>query len=94
MKNLKKSKEINVSNHAIKRFKERCFYCFDWTDERIRKTLESVARHGKVLKKCPGNAYEVVFQGMIVRITYSGNRVVVITYLGNRTYQKWYRKVG
>jgi hypothetical protein len=86
--------EIVVTNHAVQRFRQRHFKAFDWPEEQIRKTLESVVKHGKVKKRCPGKVNEVVFQGLAIRMAHSKNKIIVITFLGNSTYQKWYRKVG
>lgn len=86
--------DIIVTNHAIKRFRQRHFKAYDWPEEQIRKTLEAIAKHGEVKKCCPGKVNEVIFQGLIIRTSCSKNKTIVITFLGNRTYQKWYRKVG
>ncbi len=87
-------KEIKVSNHAVERFRQRCFKCYDWPEEKIRKRLETIAQKGKVIKRCPGNAYEVMFENMVIRTAFSVNKLVVITCLGPRAYQNWHRKVG
>lgn len=91
---MKKVKEIIVSNHAVERFRQRCFSYYDWPEEKIRKKLITIARKGKVTKKCPGNAYEVVFEDMIIRTTLSNGQLIVITCLGPRAYRDWYRRVG
>ncbi len=91
---MKEIREIKVSDHAVERFKQRCFKCYNWPEEKIRQRLETIARKGKVIKKCPGNAFEVMFENMIIRTAVNNDKVVVITCLGSKSYRNWYRKAG
>ncbi len=91
---MKQTREIIVSDHAVERFKQRCFKCSNWPEEKIRKRLETIAQKGEVIRKCPGNAREVMFENMIIRTAISNGRVIVVTCLGSKAYRNWYRKAG
>lgn len=81
---------INVTEHAIKRYRER-FFDYSSPKDFIKKTLIEIARKGKVVCVKPGESdcAEVQYKGVYIVIANEEDIVTVITCLGDMIYRKW-----
>jgi len=93
---------INVTNHAVKRYRERLF---DYTssDESIVALLKKIAVKGTPIRFRPvscGNCTEVEYRNITVVVVHQDKHVTVLTCLGETAYRKWiknqdgYKKIG
>lgn len=84
---------INVTQHAINRYRERlCDYTS--STKNIRKKLKEAASLGKLIANKPasqGNCFERIYNdiSVIVIIDNNDDRATVVTCLGDTAYRKW-----
>lgn len=87
-------KDIHVSKHAVKRYRQRLFD-YRSTDEEIKKLLKEIAQKGKRLFTRPstrGTCVEVKFKGLSVVLFTDVSTSVITTFLGDDSYRKWVKK--
>ncbi len=84
-------KEIIISYHSIKKFKERT-RSWDILNEQAYKHLSLIAQRGSVTRRCPGDLYEITYNGEAVVARIEKNFIKVVTYLGNKAYRQWFRQ--
>lgn len=82
---------IIITNHAIEQYKQRA-RAWDETDEQIDKELRLIAQRGSVTRKCPGDRYEVTYNGDAVVAEIANKTISVVTFLGNKKYRHWFQK--
>lgn len=88
--------EIEVTKHAVKRYRDRMF---DHTSskEAIIKYLEEIARKGTRIQTRLGKwgrCVEVKYQGVSIVVVLQTDKTVVITCLGSTNYRKWIKRQG
>lgn len=84
-------KNISISKHAIKRYRQRLFN-YRSTDEEIKQLLNEIVRKGKRTFLRPssfGTCIEVEYKGLSIVLLTDKDHSVVITCLGDKTYRKW-----
>ncbi|OPX84815.1 MAG: hypothetical protein A4E53_03707 [Pelotomaculum sp. PtaB.Bin104] len=86
---------VDVSKHAINRYRERLFD-FKSSDEIIENLLREIASRGKRVKARPvtlGDCYEVTHKGVsIVLVIDDESKATILTCLGNAYYRKWVKR--
>jgi hypothetical protein len=83
--------EVLVSDHAIERYRKRTFK-WHLSDKQIKMILTDVARQGTIQRRRPGNAWEIVHNGISIVAEVNSNSIAVITCLGDTEYRKWAKK--
>ncbi len=81
---------IKVTEHAIKRYRER-FFDYSSTEDAIKNLLIETARKGTTVCKRPGNGHctELKYKDTYIVAAYEQDELTIITCLGNRMYRKW-----
>lgn len=82
---------INVTKHAVKRYRQRLF---DYTsaEEKIIKTLKEIVKNGRKISQRPssvGVCVEIYYRGISVVLLHTSNEGIIITCLGDKSYRKW-----
>jgi len=81
---------IIIRYHAIERFRERVFYAQKWSDEQIKERIRLIVKKGVFIKRKPGDAKEIRFEGIYLTIAQKGNTTIVITCNGDSAYRRWH----
>lgn len=81
---------IQVTEHAIKRYRER-FFDYSSPKAVIKDKLIEVARKGKKICIKPGDSVcaEVLHKGTYIVIACEEDNITIITCLGDLKYRKW-----
>lgn len=85
---------INVTKHAVKRYRERLFD-YKSSEEKIKDLLKEVASKGKQIDWRPstwGNCIEVKYRGISIVLVNDRDRKTIITCLGELGYRKWVKR--
>lgn len=83
--------EVNITKHAIQRYRQRLFD-FRSSSSTIENKLKEIARKGKTMGLRLGacsNCFEVKYNGIFIVIIYNLDKIVVVTCLGDENYRKW-----
>lgn len=83
--------EINVTKHAVKRYRERLF---DYTSskQKISSLLIEIACKGQKVYSRPstqGSCFEIKYRGISIVLVKNQTDAVIITCLGDDSYRKW-----
>lgn len=85
------SKEITVTNHALKRYRQRLFD-YESSDQRVREILKEIATRGKKMREQPASwdeCYEVKYRGITIILLSSNQNHTIVTCLGEDRYRRW-----
>lgn len=88
--------DIYITQHAVKRYRERLFDYSSSQDE-IIKRLENIARYGKTICLKPNdkkNCTEIRHQGISIVAIKEGENLIIITCLGEDRYRRWIKAKG
>jgi len=84
-------KEIIVTHHSIKRYIERNRSRDELSDQAC-KQLRLIAQRGSITRRCPGDLYEITYNGDAIVAKIEEDFIKVVTYLGNKAYRQWFQK--
>lgn len=83
--------DIQVSKHAIRRYRQRMFD-YNSPADKIRGILKEIALFGKRVASKPAatdDCFEVMYKGISIVLAQKEARCIVITCLGELAYRKW-----
>lgn len=82
---------INVTQHAIKRYRERLFD-YSSSKETVSSLLKEIACNGKQICSRPsscGTCVEIKYKGVSIVAIKDNDTTVITTCLGDFSYRKW-----
>jgi len=80
--------EVFVTVHAKDQYRKR-MRKFLMLESEITGVLRAAAIRGTKLRKCPGDAWEVKYENVVIVVSYQNDRATVITCLGSTKYHCW-----
>lgn len=86
-----KQMEVIITNHSIKRYRERT-QAYGQTDDVIEDRLRQAVLRGRKIKERRGDAWEVYGDGIYLIVHYKTDQAKIITCLGSKEYRKWSRR--
>jgi len=87
------STPVVATAHAIKQYRAKMlqFTGEHKSDKEIAEILCNVVRHGKQVRKLPGELVECKYGNLYVTVAWDGTAFVVVTFNGDGAWRHWWR---